>query len=238
MTRKGRRTDMQRSSRHALSVTVAGVAIVSLSAFYAYGGSTTDAVAPTVTSSVPAPSLSTLATWSPPPTVSHPKAPRPGSPRHTPSVPPVKAGVPSELHLPSLGVNAAVSSIGLDGSLILIPPSDYTTVGWWAQGAEPGAPNGTAILAGHTVHTGGGALDNLADLTVGDKVYLSRPSGDLVYDVSSVTVYHKGTLADHAQRVFNQDGPGRLAIVTCDDWNGFIYLSNAVVIASNPRPVS
>ncbi len=146
--------------------------------------------------------------------------------------------VPAELRLPALGVVASVSSIGLGDSLTLVPPSDYTTVGWWAQGAQPGAPTGTAIMAGHTVHTGGGALDNLENLRVGDEVFVSRPQGDLVYDVSSVTIYRKGKLAEQAATVFAQDGPGRLAVVTCEDWNGSIYLSNAVVIASNPRPVA
>lgn len=233
---------MQRSSRFALTATVVGVAIVGLSAFYAYDGSTTDAaVPPPVTSSTPARSISTpppstepALTVRSPTSTRAPKTTRPATTRQTPPPPPVKPGVAAELRLPSLGVVASVSSIGLGDSLTLVPPSDYTTVGWWAQGAEPGAPNGTAILAGHTVHTGGGALDNLEDLTAGDQVYLSRPAGDLVYEVSSVTIYRKGTLADEADTVFAQEGPGRLAVVTCEDWNGSIYLSNVVVIASDP----
>jgi hypothetical protein len=51
-----------------------------------------------------------------------------------------------------------------------------------------------------------------------------------------VTIYRKGKLAEQEATVFAQDGPGRLAVVTCEDWNGSIYLSNAVVIASKPRP--
>ena len=52
-----------------------------------------------------------------------------------------------------------------------------------------------------------------------------------------MTTYRKGTLAANAAEVFDQTGPERLAIVTCADWNGEIYLSNTVVIASDPRPV-
>ncbi len=150
---------------------------------------------------------------------------------------PIRTGTPRRLDLPSLGVSADVSAIGTDGSLVLIPPSDYTTVGWWAQGAEPGDGSGTTILAGHTVHTGGGALDNLGDMKVGATVTLRRARQSLVYDVTSVTTYRKGALAARAARVFDQTGPERLAIVTCGDWNGEIYLSNVVAIASNPRPV-
>ncbi len=132
-------------------------------------------------------------------------------------------------------MTALVTPIGAEGSRTLVPPSDYTTVGWWSQGAEPGDGAGTTIIAGHTVHTGGGALDNLADMEVGDRVTLERARQDLRYDVTSVTTYRKGTLAAKAAAVFNQAGPERLAIVTCGDWNGEIYLSNVVVIASNPR---
>ena len=42
------------------------------------------------------------------------------------------------------------------------------------------------------------------------------------------------SLARHAAQVFDQGGPGRLVLVTCDDWNGYQYLSNAVVLAE-PR---
>jgi LPXTG-site transpeptidase (sortase) family protein len=135
-------------------------------------------------------------------------------------------------------VSAHVSAIGTDGSRTLVPPSDYTTVGWWALGAKPGSGQGTTIIAGHTVHTGGGALDNLEDMRVGDRVIVDRTHQDLEYVVSSVKIYRKGALATKVDRVFNQSGPERLAIVTCENFNGSIYLSNVVVIATQPRPVS
>lgn len=151
--------------------------------------------------------------------------------------PTVVSGVPLSLELPRLHVSAAVSPIGTDASRTLVPPSDYTTVGWWALGAKPGAGEGTTILAGHTVHTGGGALDNLEQMQVGDRVFVDRHRQDLQYGVSSVRTFRKGTLAAKVGRIFNQAGPERLAIVTCEDWNGSVYLSNVVVIATHPRPI-
>ncbi|MBA3234051.1 MAG: class F sortase [Propionibacteriales bacterium] len=150
----------------------------------------------------------------------------------------VNPGLPSTLLLPSLGVSAPVSNIGLDSSLTLVPPSDYTTVGLWAQGAEPGARSGTAIITGHTVHTGGGALDNLEQMRPGEQIVVERPRRDLLYTVETVRIYSKGTLAEDAAQVFAQDGPGRLAVVTCEDWDGTTYLSNVVVIATNPRALA
>ena len=47
--------------------------------------------------------------------------------------------------------------------------------------------------------------------------------------------FSKGSLADHAQRLFSQEVRGRLVLVTCEDWDGSTYLSNVVVVAT---PVS
>jgi len=53
----------------------------------------------------------------------------------------------------------------------------------------------------------------------------------LGYTVSGVTTYRKASLAKDAERVFSQTVPGRLVLITCEDWNGSIYLSNVVVFA-------
>jgi LPXTG-site transpeptidase (sortase) family protein len=105
-------------------------------------------------------------------------------------------------------------------------------VGWWSDGAQPGAAKGSAVITGHTVHNGGGAFDNLDRLTAGDAVRVTTERGTIDYVVSSVTIYRKKALATQAAQVFDQTVPGRLVLVTCDDWNGTTYLSNAVVIAT------
>ena len=148
----------------------------------------------------------------------------------------VTAGRPVGIVVRRLGIDTTVSAISsVDGSLI--PPADYTTVGWWADGPAPGAKRGTAIITGHTVHSGGGAFDDLGELHSGDRVVVERPRRDLEYVVDSVTTYDKGALAERAAEVFRPDVEGRLALVTCADWNGEIYLSNVVVIATAPRPL-
>lgn len=104
-------------------------------------------------------------------------------------------------------------------------------VGWWSAGAQPGAKRGSAVITGHTVHTGGGAFDQLDLLRKGDRVIVSTARGALRYRVTGVTTYRKRALAAHATEVFDQDVPGRLVLITCEDWNGTVYLSNVVVIA-------
>ena len=143
----------------------------------------------------------------------------------------VKAGIPVRLVVPALHVDAPVVPIAApDG--VLLPPSDPQTLGWWMDGAQPGAATGGALITGHTVHTGGGAFDNLETLTPGALVRVRTPDGLLRYVVSEVAVYHKSTLARDAARIFSQTVPGRLVLITCEDWNGTGYDSNAVVYAN------
>jgi LPXTG-site transpeptidase (sortase) family protein len=135
--------------------------------------------------------------------------------------------------IPALDVHARVIPVRAPGGT-LVPPSDPTTLGWWQPGARPGARTGSALIAGHTVHTGGGALDDLEHLERGSHVAVRTDRGLIHYVVRRVQIYDKGTVADHAEKLFSQEVPGRLVLVTCEDWDGERYLSNVVVIAT-PR---
>ena len=59
--------------------------------------------------------------------------------------------------------------------------------------------------------------------------------GWIRYAVRDVRIYDKGSVAQDASRLFSQRVPGRLVLVTCEDWNGVSYLSNVVVYR---RPLS
>ncbi len=139
-------------------------------------------------------------------------------------------GRPERITVPQLGMSARVIGIRSDGGA-LNPPSNPREVGWWSEGAKPGAKKGSAVMTAHTVHTGGGAFDHLEDLSAGDSVIILTDKGNLRYEVDWVRIYRKQSLAKHAAEVFDQSVPGRLVLITCDDWNGSVYLSNAVVVA-------
>lgn len=139
-------------------------------------------------------------------------------------------GSPSRVIIPVQQINVPVIPIEAPGG-VLVPPSNPQELGWWAQGAEPGSMKGSALITGHTVHTGGGALDNLSDLRVGNKVFVLTDHGRVTYRVVHVVDFTKGRLADEAQRLFSQEARGRLVLITCSDWNGVQYLSNTVVTA-------
>jgi LPXTG-site transpeptidase (sortase) family protein len=141
-----------------------------------------------------------------------------------------KPGAPRQVVVRRLGVSAPVLPIKAPGGT-LIPPSDPQELGWWAAGARPGDRRGSALVTGHTVHDGGGALDDLETLVRGDAVRVRTDRGWIRYAVRTVRVYDKGSVARDAERLFSQDVPGRLVLVTCEDWDGAHYLSNVVVTA-------
>lgn len=141
------------------------------------------------------------------------------------------AGAPERLMIFRLGVNAPVVPVAARSGT-LIPPRDASRLGWWADGARPGDPLGSALVAGHSLHTGGGALQDLEQLRSGDRVAVRTANGgSLEYAVTKVAVYRKGELSRRSQEIFSQDVGGRLVLITCEEWDGERYLSNVVVTA-------
>ena len=136
--------------------------------------------------------------------------------------------VPTRLRLAA--IDAPVVPLELTGTA-LIPPPDPLVLGWW--GRKAGAAHGVMLLVGHTVHTGGGELDNLEDVPVGA---VARVSG-VRYQVTSVRVINKAALTERSSRLFAQSGPHRLVVVTCEDYDPATgdYASNVVVTARRTR---
>ena len=147
---------------------------------------------------------------------------------------PRRGVVPDAVVLPALGVRADVLPIRTQGGA-LTPPADPLQVGWWSGGARPGADHGAAVLTGHTVHTGGGALDDLENLVAGDRVLVRSGRASVAFRVTSVRILSKAELARESVDVFGRGGPGRLVLITCEDWDGSGYRSN-VVVTARPRP--
>jgi hypothetical protein len=138
--------------------------------------------------------------------------------------------VPHRLVIPALDVAARVVPVALVDR-VLVPPDDPGVLGWWRGGADIGATRGSALVTGHTVHTGGGAFDHLGDLVMGDRIVVTTTHGPVAYAVETVTYYPKRTLADAASATFTQAGPPRLVLITCERWNGTSYDGNTVVVA-------
>lgn len=136
------------------------------------------------------------------------------------------------MRIPTLDVTAPVVPIEMTPDLVLEPPADPSTVGWWSEGAAPGSAEGTAVLVGHAVRTGGGALNEVGSLSDGDVIEVVGDEHTLTYEVETVEVLSKDELAEEAERVFDQLGPGRLVVITCEDFDGTVWQSNVVATAT------
>jgi LPXTG-site transpeptidase (sortase) family protein len=140
---------------------------------------------------------------------------------------------PYTLRIPRIGVDAAVISIRSNDDRVLEPPRDPTVAGWWSDGAAPGESEGSAVLVGHTVRNkGGGVFDHVGTLRTGDTIEVHGSDAALTYRVQSVDVLSKEEVARNAEEIFDQSGPGRLVVITCDDWDGTVWRSNIVTIAA------
>ena len=238
MSAERRRPGRARSSWLTIAALAAGAVLLLTGGYLQLRTTNTDegrqpAIADPTRSAGPTSTTRSAGPTSAVPETSSPSASPPPTtlPPEVRSTEPVKPGDPVKVSVPSLGVSAAVLGIRTRGGT-LIPPSNPLLVGWWSDGARPGAAKGSAIITGHTVHTGGGAFDDLDRLTAGDAVAVTTSRSTINYVVASVTVYRKKALAKQAARLFDQTVPGRLVLVTCEDWDGTAYLSNAVVIAT------
>ena len=161
------------------------------------------------------------------------RAVRPPKPTPTVALPTLKQpSSPRELVIPRLKVKARVVSVEVGSNLTLQPPRSPSLVGWWTGSARPGTSRGGTVIAGHTVHTGGGALDALPTLKIGDQVDVRTKTGTMRYRVDEVVTYHKDQVAREAQQIFGQDRSARLVVVTCDEWDGSSYQSNVVAYAT------
>jgi LPXTG-site transpeptidase (sortase) family protein len=139
---------------------------------------------------------------------------------------------PELLIVPEIKLRAPIVPIEVDPKGVLTPPSDVHEVGWWQRSAKPGATSGQTLITGHTVHTGGGVMNELGDLRPGALIRIRTPRGTVDYEATKVFVYTKAELADHAEQLFGQDRQhGRLVLVTCTGWTGHDYTSNIVVFA-------
>jgi LPXTG-site transpeptidase (sortase) family protein len=139
---------------------------------------------------------------------------------------------PYTLRIPRIGVEAPVVPIESNDDRVLLPPRDPGIAGWWRDGAAPGEPEGSAILVGHTVrNNGGGVFDEVGTLRRGDTIEVEGSQSALTYRVESVDVLSKDDVARNAEQIFTQAGPGRLVVITCDDWDGTVWQSNIITVA-------
>ena len=139
---------------------------------------------------------------------------------------------PIELVVPALKIHAKIKPIEVNAQNVLDPPADVHQVGWWRRSVRPGNDHGQTVLTGHTVHTGGGVMNRLAQLHPGNVIRVVTPKGTMVYRTTKVLTLSKAQLARRSAALFGQGRESnRLVLVTCTGWTGSTYTSNVVAFA-------
>ncbi|MEV6176155.1 class F sortase [Streptomyces sp. NPDC052016] len=158
----------------------------------------------------------------------HPRHP---DARSAPALPP---SPPDRIRIPSIGVDAPLTALGLtkSGNLDVPPPDRENLAGWYEAGTTPGE-TGTAIVAGHVDNADGPAVFyDLGALKRGATIEVARRDGGVaVFTVDAVEVYEARAFPD--RKVYGAAGRPELRVITCG--GGYSrttgYKGNVVVFA-------
>ncbi|MGC1210632.1 MAG: class F sortase, partial [Micromonospora sp.] len=146
------------------------------------------------------------------------------------------ASRPVSLSVPAIKVTAPVMPVGQarDGSIDVPPLSKHNQTGWYDRGPTPGEP-GRAIIVGHVdTKSGPSVFYDLGKLKPGDRIEVTRADKRVaIFTVDTVEHFDKNNLP--ADRVYGDDGPPGLRLITCGgEWIGGRtgYADNIIAFAS------
>lgn len=126
---------------------------------------------------------------------------------------------PVHLEIPSLGIDAKVQYVGINGRKEMAVPSNFRDVGWYKYGPVPGQ-RGSAVIDGH-VDNGLGlpaVFNRLGEIKTGADVFVTTKDGArlrfVVVDVRSYP-YEEAP----KELVFEREDAAWLNLITCSgDW--------------------
>lgn len=124
-----------------------------------------------------------------------------------------KYGLPIQLSIPKLKVDAAISYMGLTASGEMDVPPDLVSVGWYKFGTKPGE-QGSAVIAGHLEGTEDlGVFIDLDTLRRGDVINVRNDRDKVVsFAVRETRTYRQGERPDE---IFNKTDGSYLNLITC-----------------------
>jgi len=141
---------------------------------------------------------------------------------------------PVHIRIPSIGVDASITDLGLAPDGTIEVPADPRQAGWYKLGSVPGDA-GPAVILGHLDSTTGPAVfARLAGLRVGDQVLVARADGSQVrFQVDRVATFAVNSFPTEA--VYGATPEPVLRLITCSGTFSRAqgrYLSNVVVFAT------
>ena len=128
--------------------------------------------------------------------------------------------IPVRLHIPRIGVDAPVESVGVNAKGNMAVPSVYSAVGWYENGPRPGAP-GNSVIAGHLDNSRGtsAVFVRLRELQRGDRIFVSDKNDNVLTFVVTRSELYAYTDSP-GDAVFTSTGDARLVLITCEgEWD-------------------
>ncbi|WP_079031857.1 class F sortase [Streptomyces specialis] len=148
-------------------------------------------------------------------------------------VQPLPPAVPTWVSVPSIGVEAPLTNVGLDAEgWVQAPPQEIANLAGWYDGATPPGALGTSVIVGHVDNaTGPAVFYGLGAVRLGDSVEVIREDGIAVrFEIYDVAVYDKDEVPE---TVYRDTGSAELRLITCGGTfeEGSGYTANVVVFA-------
>lgn len=141
---------------------------------------------------------------------------------------------PSRIQIPSLNIDMAVESAGLDAAGSMALPFNPDTASWYRFGPAPGA-EGATVIAAHvdSLRYGLGPFARLADAPPGTEITVLAVDG-VAHRYALESVQSAGKPEVPWATVFDRTGEPRLTLVTCGGEFNYTtrqYQSNILVAA-------
>ena len=140
---------------------------------------------------------------------------------------------PTRLLVNSIGLDAEVVPIGLDGNRALSVPKRADVTGWWSGGFGPGEFGPTVIVGHFDSRVAPGVFANLKDVNEGDHITIKQSDGSS-YDFEVVLVERLHKTEFPTEKVYGPTGGSTLRLVTCGgkfDRNTHHYVDNVIAYA-------
>jgi LPXTG-site transpeptidase (sortase) family protein len=140
---------------------------------------------------------------------------------------------PTTIRIPAINVEAPMTPLGLEDDGALEAPEEFSVVGWYEDGPEPGEA-GATVVAGHVdSYEGPAVFYRLRELVAGDQVQVIGADGVAVtYTVNRVGQYPKDGFP--TDEVYSASSNSTLRLITCGgdfDRAERSYKDNVVVYA-------
>lgn len=131
-----------------------------------------------------------------------------------------KPGIPQNVRIPTINVDAEVESVGLDAKKRMDVPKIAENAGWYNLGARPG-DIGNAVLAGHLDKADGtpAVFWEASKLKAGDEIFITDDKGkEYTFSVVRVETYPFDKFP--LDEVFGQTSNAMLNLISCKgEWD-------------------